>query len=190
MKNFFKKNLLPYVTQIKSHPKLQFFGKLLHDPNLWHFNRHSLAGGMAVGLFCAFIPIPMQMLLASLIAIYFRVNLPLSVSLVWLTNPITMPPVFYGCYKLGTMLLGIPKRHFEFEPSLQWLMEKLGDIWQPFLLGCFTMAIVSAFLGYWIVDVLWRLQTCRSWRQRQQQRRLKRGLMIPKSPAKNLGNSP
>jgi len=57
---------------------------------------------MAVGLFCAFVPLPIQMLLAAAAAIIFRVNLPISVGLVWITNPVTIPPMFYFCYKVGT----------------------------------------------------------------------------------------
>jgi uncharacterized protein (DUF2062 family) len=26
---------------------------------------------------------------------------------VWITNPITMPPIFYGCYKLGAWILDV-----------------------------------------------------------------------------------
>jgi uncharacterized protein (DUF2062 family) len=48
-----------------------------------------------VGLFCAFIPVPFQMLLAAPSAIIFSANLPVSIALVWITNPITMPPIFF-----------------------------------------------------------------------------------------------
>ena len=46
------------------------------------------------------------MLLAALIAIWLKVNLPLSVALVWVSNPITMGPMFYFAYKLGALLMG------------------------------------------------------------------------------------
>ncbi|MBA1330154.1 ATP-binding protein, partial [Candidatus Endoriftia persephone str. Guaymas] len=88
------KRLTPDHEMIRNHRHLQCFGKLLHDANLWHLNRRSAAGAFAVGLFMAFIPVPFQMILAAGAAILFRVNLPLSVALVWVTNPITIPPIF------------------------------------------------------------------------------------------------
>ncbi|MCK5720720.1 MAG: DUF2062 domain-containing protein [Thiomargarita sp.] len=166
MRNFFKRSL-PHVSHVKSHPRLQFLGKLLHEPSLWHCNRRSLAGGTAVGLFIAFIPFPMQMLLAATAAILFKVNLPLSVSLVWVTNPFTIPPVFYFNYKLGTMLLTIPIKPIEFELSYEWVLHSLGSIWQPLLLGCGIVASLSALIGYLFISILWRLQIIRLWKNRQ-----------------------
>ena len=99
---------MPDPSSIREHKSLRFLGTLLHDPNLWHLNRHSVARAMAVGLFAAFIPIPMQMLLAAALAVSVRGNMPIAVSLVWLTNPITMPPVFFCTYQLGAWLMNRP----------------------------------------------------------------------------------
>lgn len=169
-KKFFEQWLAPRIAEIQSHPHLQFFGKLLADPNLWHLNRHSLSGGMAVGLFAAFIPLPAQMFIAASLAIFFRVNLPLAVSLVWITNPITMLPVFYTAYNMGAVILGSPPLPPNFSLSSDWVLTTLSDIWQPFLLGSLVLSILSAFIGYFIVQVLWRLQVNRLWRQRRAQR--------------------
>ncbi|MCK5877790.1 MAG: DUF2062 domain-containing protein [Candidatus Marithrix sp.] len=166
MKNFFK-HLLPRPAKIKSHPKLQRFGKLLHEPNLWHLNRRSLSGGMAVGLFIAFIPLPMQMLLAVAAAIWLKVNLPLSVSLVWITNPVTMPPIFYFAYQLGALILGIPTMETNFSFSPEWLLYTLGNLLQPLLLGCLVLGTVSAAIGYLAVNFLWRLQVIKLWKERR-----------------------
>ncbi len=165
IKKFFKRSL-PQQSQIKSHPKLQFFGKLLHEPNLWHLNRRSLSGGMAVGLFIAFIPLPMQMLLAVAAAIWLRVNLPLSISLVWITNPVTMPPLLYFAYKLGAFLLGVPIIETEFSFSPEWILYTLENLLHPLLLGCLVMGTISAAIGYLTVNFLWRLQVIRLWKDR------------------------
>jgi uncharacterized protein len=104
------KRYMPSPDSIKGNKSLRFLGTLIHDPNLWHLNRHSVARAMAVGLFWAMIPMPMQMLAAAAVAIALRANLPISIGLVWLTNPITMPPVFYCSYKLGAWLSNIRRR--------------------------------------------------------------------------------
>lgn len=165
------KRYLPDHRTIRDHKHLRFFGKLLHDPNLWHLNRRSVSGAMSVGLFAAFIPIPFQMVLAAALAIPFRVNVPIAASLVWLTNPITMPPVFYTAYKLGSWILGTPMHAVTFEMSLAWVKQELTLIWQPFLLGCFILATVSAVLGNVLVRLLWRLHVLRYIKRKRLKRR-------------------
>jgi len=169
MKKFFK-HRLPSVTKIKSHPNLQFFGTLLHDPNLWHLNRRSLAGGTAVGLFLAFLPLPMQMLSAAALAILFRVNLPISVSLVWVTNPVTIPPAFYFAYQVGASVLNRPLKIVEINTSQEWLFQTLGHVWEPLLLGCLIVGTLSALIGYLTISLLWRVQVGRLWHTRRKSR--------------------
>ena len=84
------KRYMPDPDSIKTNKSLRFLGKLIHDPNLLHLNRHSVSRGMAIGLFWAMIPMPMQMLAAAAVAIPLRANLPISIGLVWLTNPLSL----------------------------------------------------------------------------------------------------
>ena len=91
------KRMMPDHQTIKENKYLKIFGNLLHNANLWHLNRHSVAKAFAVGLFFAFIPVPFQMVLAAGLAIIVHANLPLSIALVWITNPLTMPFIFYAC---------------------------------------------------------------------------------------------
>ena len=177
----FIKQYTPDIHKIRQHRHLQFFGTLLHDANLWHLNRRSVSGAMACGLFVAFVPLPFQMVGAAALAIWFRVNLPISVALVWLTNPVTMPPVFYFCYKLGTWILGHPVKNVNFEVSdvtfelsWTWITQELGHIWQPFLLGCLIAASVSALIGYWGMRAFWRLNVVREWEKRKTKRAAKK----------------
>ena len=108
------------------------------------------------------------MVLGAAGAIIWRVNLPIAVGLVWLTNPVTMPPVFYFAYKVGTWILGTTVNEgVTFEVSLRWLMEELTVIWQPFLLGCFVLGVASAVLGNVIIRLLWRLRVVHYLKRRR-----------------------
>lgn len=168
------KRFLPDYKKIREHKHLKIFGKLIHDPNLWHLNRRSVSGAFSVGLFMAFVPVPFQMALAAAAAIPLRVNLPISVALVWITNPFTMPPIFYGCYKVGAWVLGTPIQNIEFELTLEWLMTQLDGIWAPFLLGCFLVATFSAVVSNFIIRWFWRTQVLKDWKERRRCRKAKR----------------
>jgi len=165
------KRYMPSPERIKHSKSLRFMGTVLHDPNLWHLTRHSVARAMAGGLFAALLPIPMQMLLAAFIAVMIRANLPISVSLVWLTNPITMPPVFFMQYKLGTLLLGAPERTMPPELSITWLTTEIHHIWQPMLAGSLVSAVAAAAIGYFGTLLYWRFWVARNWKRRKMRRR-------------------
>lgn len=162
----FIKRYMPNHKVIREHKHLQIFGSLLHDPNLFHLNRRSVAGAFAVGLFFAWVPVPFQMVLAAAMAIYLRVNLPVSVALVWTSNPLTMPPLFYFAYRLGSWILGIPENKFHIELTFEWLSSGLAAVWQPFLLGCFVMGVGCSLLGYLGIRLLWRLSIIRKLKKK------------------------
>ena len=162
------KRFMPDHHKVRTHKHLKIFGDLLHDPNLWHMNRRSVSGAFAVGLFVAFVPIPLQMVLAAGVAILVRVNLPIAAALVWITNPITIPPMFYSAYKIGAWILQTPPRAFHIELSPDWLMTELTVIWQPFLLGCLVSGLFTAAVGYMLIRGLWRLHIVSYIRKRRQ----------------------
>ncbi len=161
---------MPDQKKIREHKRLRFLGTLLHDPNIFHLNRRSVSGAFSVGLFMAFVPVPLQMIFAAIGAIVLRVNLPISVALVWITNPLTIPPIYYFAYKVGTWILQTPVRDVQFELSTHWIMGELGVIWQPLLLGCFVMSVVFALLGNLSIRLFWRLYVSQNWRKRRQDR--------------------
>lgn len=164
------KKYFPDTTKFRDHRHLKMFGSLLNSPNLWHFNRYSVSMAFSVGLFTALIPVPFQMVLAAALAILFRANLPISVALVWITNPFTMPPIFYFAFKLGAYVLDVPPTGFHFEASISWLTTGFLHIWKPFLMGCLIVGTLSALLSNIIIRLIWRYTVTRLW----QARRLKR----------------
>lgn len=162
----FIKRFMPDHEMIKKQKALKVFGNLLYNPNLWCLNRRSAAGAFAVGLFMAFVPLPSQMIMAAGLAILFGVNLPLSVALVWISNPVTMPVLFYFAYKVGAFCMNTPPQPFHFELSWQYLSDQMSTIGPPFLLGCAICGTVAAIAGYFGIRGLWRYSVVRSWQQR------------------------
>lgn len=149
------KSWFPAYDSVRGHRGLRMLGPRLRAPDLWHMNRRSVAGAFAVGLFVAFLPIPLQMVVAAAIAIWVRVNLPISVLLVWVSNPLTMPPIFYTAYTIGRWILDVPPRSFRVEMTLEWFSNDLLTIWKPLVTGSLVLAIVASLSGYLIIRVLW-----------------------------------
>ncbi len=162
---------MPDEKVIRGHKHLQCFGTLLHDPNIWHLNRRSVAGAFSVGLFMAFVPVPFQMLLAAGTAIPLRVNLPISVGLVWITNPLTVAPMFYYAHKVGAWLLQAPAKALDFELSIDWLGSGFLAVWQPLLLGCFVLGVGGAAIGNIVVRLFWRMHIIKHLKNRRLRRR-------------------
>lgn len=169
------KKYTPDPKKIRENKHIQIFGSLLLDQNLWHLNRRSYAGAIAVGLFVAFVPLPAQMIIAAALAIIFRVNIVISVATVWVTNPITMTPMFYAAYTVGTWMMGLPADETNFQFTLETVLSSLADSWQPFLLGCLVLGSASALVGYITARLFWRWSILKKWSLRLLERkRLKR----------------
>ncbi|MEM7377245.1 MAG: DUF2062 domain-containing protein, partial [Pseudomonadota bacterium] len=116
-------------------------------------------------------PLPVQTLLASAFAIQLRVNLPLSASLVWITNPLTIPPMYYAAYCVGASLTGI-----RMEPTNSWtdLLWQVDAVWVPMMVGCAALAAVCAGLGYVGTHVVWRARILRRLAVRRARARARR----------------
>ena len=167
----FLRRFVPEAHALRGYKNLRPFGRFLENRNLWYLNRNTVAGGTSIGLFMAFVPLPIQMLLAATACVLFGCNLPVAIIMVWVSNPITLAPLFFAAYKVGAWLLNVPPKPVEFEMSFNWLWTKLGDIWEPFLLGCLILGLLSAFVGNVLVRLLWRLHVVRNWRERRRRRR-------------------
>ena len=166
----FLRRIIPSPEKIRELKALHVLGDWVYASNLWHINRYSASMAFFVGLFAAFLPIPGQSLVAATLAVFLRCNLPLSVGLVFLSNPVTMPPFFYMAYKIGALLIDAPVLDLKFEPGIDWLGHHLQVIWQPFLLGSLICGLFWGSLGYVIVSQLWRWNVARQWRARKRKR--------------------
>ena len=132
------------------------FRHLLHDNHLWGIRRKTVVPAVAWGMFVAFLPIPGHVLVAVLGSLGLRCNIPVAALTTFVSNPVTIGPIYYFCYLVGSKLLGITPGPFAIELSMDWLTGTFLSIWQPLLLGCVLVGMVAALIAYVFLDVLWR----------------------------------
>lgn len=178
----FLRRFLPSHESIRQNRYVAWFGPRLQHHNLWHLHRRSVAGGVAAGLFAGLIPgsNPVQFTAGALLAIVFRVNLPLSVLITLYSNPFTIVPLYLTAYGLGQLVLW---RHEE-APTLpldlygksysEWLpaaLHWLANVGKPLLIGLPLLALLLAFIGYFAVDWAWRMYVRCAWERRRNRNR-------------------
>lgn len=177
MKKYFKK-FLPSQESVKKNRWLLPFSAWLHHPNLWHLHRRSVAGGVAIGLFCGLIPGPFQMIGAIPFAVLCRVNLPVALATTFYTNPLTIAPLYFLAYELGALVTGHNNGsavHFAL-PQISWsdwytvLPSWILALGKPIAVGLPLLGVILAVSGYFIVRLLWRGMVVWKWRRRAEER--------------------
>lgn len=155
------KRFIPTPEKIKSNRFLRVFGRFLEDPRLWQLNRHSVPMACSIGLFVTYIPFLGHMLLATVLAILFRANLPVSLALVWVVNPITIIPLFTLAFSVGALVFGLSLEDFSIES-----IDTLWQLWQPFVVGCLITGTALAILSNIGVRLAWRYVIVKKWQER------------------------
>ncbi len=163
----FIKRWIPDAETLRNTPGLKSLGHLLDDPNLFHLNRRSVSVAFLVGLFFCYMPTPGQAFLAAFGAFWLRGNLPIAVALVWVSNPFTLPFFVLTAYGAGALMLGTPALAMPEHITFEWLKTIWPSIWQPFILGSIIMGVLAGGLGYFAVQLGWRLSVARRWTRRQ-----------------------
>ena len=154
-------------TRSEFSEKYSYLSKFSNRNNVWNLNRHSVAKAFAIGFFCMWIPVPFQTVLAGILAILFVANLPLSVILVFISNPLTIPAMFYFSYRIGASLLDLDPQHFNVELSLDWIKNTFVTAWKPIVLGSVLIGTISSIIAYISVRILWRLHIIQRWKDRK-----------------------
>jgi uncharacterized protein (DUF2062 family) len=161
------KQLAQWLEARRDRWYLRVFGERLMDPQLWSLNRHAITTAFGAGVAIAFIPLPVHMVVGVLAALYWRFNLPVVLASTGVVNPFTVVPIYYGAYRLGSILLHSRPRHFAFQLSWRWLERGLGPLWKPFLLGCLVSAIVCGLCARYGLELAWRQAVRRKFRLRR-----------------------
>jgi uncharacterized protein len=157
---------LPDPEVLRSSRWVAALPRWLHHPNLWHLNRRSVSGAVAIGLFAGLVPGPLQMLTALILAVPLRKNLPVALVVTLYTNPFTIVPLYVLAYAYGRLLL--PGAHAPLPASFE--METWLALGKPLAVGLAALACTLALLGYLAVQIAWRAWVVLAWRARARRR--------------------
>ncbi len=147
IRNVFKKSK-------KSNKFDEYIKKYNISIDFMHINRKMVTRAMLVGFFIAFIPMPMQMVAVLAFLPFFKFNALIGMAIVWVTNPVTMPIIYYIEYLTGNFIL-MRDDIKDVEITLEWFSEHLDDIFIPLYTGALFYSITSAIFFYYLVNWLW-----------------------------------
>ena len=147
-------------------------------------NRKSVSKAALVGIFWGFIPMPMQMAAVMLTTPFIRFNVPIAISAVWLSNPFTMPPMYYMEYLTGNFILG--KEGIDnVELTMDWFSENWDNIVVPLYTGTAFYSIVVSSLVYFLINRLWIASVKKEKSEKEKKRRKEENKLFSFEPSHN-----
>ena len=161
------KKIMPAPHTLRERWAVRLFGERISDPHLWTLHRRGVTYAFGAGLAICFVPLPVHLLLAVIVALNWRLNLPVTYGTTWVfANPFTVVPLYYLAYRVGAALMHLPRRHFRFVADWHWFSHALVPVWQPFVVGCIACALISGVLGWLLLETVWRWQVTTRYRTR------------------------
>jgi hypothetical protein len=167
---------LPSQDALERNRWLKPFAATLSSPLVWRFNRRGVARGVALGLFAAFAVPLAQTPFAAAFALAARANLPVAALATFVTNPLTVPPLYLLAYSVGRSVLSfratvdaaLKAEDNRFDRLVTQFFETVGATY----IGLLLFALLAAGLGYAITHLVWRIAVSRRWARRQARRHL------------------
>ena len=152
---------IPNRQSIHEYRLLRPFAPHLSQPALWRLTRKSVPRGVALGLFVGVIIPFMHTFIAAILAIPLRANVAVAAAFTLLINPLTIPPMYYAAYRIGswelhydaTLVNAEAAERFSSELSrlLFWVHHASG----PIAVGILSIAAVAALVGYLGASFAW-----------------------------------
>jgi len=143
----------------KSEKLKSFIKKYKVPPEYLSTNRKMVSKAVLFGLFIAFIPMPMQMLAVIALMPFVKFNVPIGLAMCWMSNPFTMPPMYYMEYLTGSFFLDMKPEPVEM--TLEWFSNNLDSIFIPLYTGTLFYSIFGSLGAYYLVNFFWGLSVKR-----------------------------
>jgi len=158
---------LPRRSTVHRYPILKWFGASVQKRSyLWSFRSREMVIAIYLGMIVALMPlVGVQMLLVTVLSIFLiRANLPVLIGLQWISNPLTMGPIYYADYQIGMALMQMVGLEPEVNPILRvdydWVHFKWSDLtglmdtFPPMLLGGLVLGSFFGVVGVTIYKYL------------------------------------
>jgi len=173
MQRWLKRNT-PDRDSLEQRWFLRPFTAVMHRAQCWTFHRSSVTRAFSLGLFIAFIPpappLPLHLLLCSVLGVMLRLNLPVLFATTFLSNPLTWFPQLLASMWVGAKLMGMDFVPFMHQIEHQHMGDALHHLWSPLLLGSLVLGCVAGALGYVLAQALWRARVIYHLRRRRHAR--------------------
>jgi len=179
------------VTRIFHRTRRFLVHKVLHTAD----TPHAIALGTGIATFVAFLPlIGIQTIIAVALAALFRANKAICIPVVWISNPVTLVPIYGACFRFGRFLMtgGEPRGAAQVLSKLEkhgglsllepafWsnLISRVAGYGVELWVGCVIIGFVSAILSYGLAR--WGVA---AYRERRRRRLLQKSLLDPQFQA-------
>jgi len=148
------------LKKITKNEKLQeLIKKSKVPPEYLSANRKMVSRAVLLGLFIAFIPMPMQMAAVLALMPFVKFNVPIGLAMCWMSNPVTMPPMYYMEYLTGSFFLGTKIEPVEM--TLKWFSDNIDNIFIPLYTGTLFYSVFGSLTAYWLVNYFWKISVYR-----------------------------
>lgn len=136
--------------------------------NLDYFtvSRRFVSKAVLIGLFIALLPIPLKLLIVTLMTALIRFNIVIALSIVLFINPLIMPFIIYAEYELGSFLIG-QDMGVHILLSMEWIKDNYTIIILPLITGALILAAALSLLSYLVVEILWIRSAKRAYKSRK-----------------------
>lgn len=133
-------------------------GERIFDPNLWKPTKNGILWAVTLGIVVAFSPFwGAQMVIVGLLAVLFKFNIPISLLMVWISNPLTVFFIYPFEIKLGMIVLGDDRGFPNTIPSLEALVSLLWSFIVPLCIGSAITSITMGVVAYILVQIMFKL---------------------------------
>lgn len=171
--------ILPSPQKISNMKFMRLFGKRASNPLLWYINRRSVSRAVLIGTFFGILPIPFHSILIAIVIITCEASLPIGLMMAWINNPLTIIPIMYVGFWLGSKVYGVSMINKDMIlgvlHQIEHWIRNFGhghvdlSLAKILVTGLVIEAVVCSVLFYILTQWVWRLSIVKQWEAKKAQ---------------------